>query len=174
MSYRALLFGAVLSGASIGCTASESPRVGADEITKIALGDVPSEVRIAVMAASPEFEMVEVVKKRRAGRTYFDVEGELPNGQEIEFDVLMTGSGPEIVEVQRDLPLSTVPQTVRDVLEKGNLDNLKVVRVIESRQADGDTIIYEFFVVDHPSEPRFEVSVSGDNSPKLLKTRWKH
>jgi len=171
---KSILFAALLSSALIGCSAPDSQRVSADEITEIALNEVPMDVRTVVMTTSPEFNMVEVVKKLRDGRTYFDVEGELPNGDEIEFDVLITVEGPQIVEIQRDLLLEDVPQPIRDVLDTGNTDKLKVVRVIESRQADGDTIIYEFFVADQPSDPRFEVSVLGDNPPKLLKTRWKH
>ena len=169
MTYKAAFMGALLSCALIGCTASDAPRPSADEITEIALSDVPADVRSVVMSASPDFEMEEVVKKVRDGRTYFDVEGELPNGDEIEFDVLMTDSGPEIVEIQRDLLLTAVPKPVRDVLDEGNSDDLKVVRVIESRQAGGDIIIYEFFVDGHPSDPRFEVSVSGDNPPQAPK-----
>ena len=174
MIYKTMLMGALLSSALIGCSASDTARATAGTITEVKLSDVPLDVMAVVMSASPDFKMVEVVKKIRDGRTYFDVEGELPNGDEIEFDVLMTNSGPEIVEIQRDLPLKDVPKPVRDVLNVANFDSLRVVRVIESKQADGDTIIFEFFVADDPSDPRFEVSTSGGEPAKLLSTRWKH
>ena len=49
-----------------------------------------------IAADSPNFKATEVLKKVRDGRVYYDVEGELPGGEEIEFDVLMTKNGPEI------------------------------------------------------------------------------
>jgi len=84
----------------------------------------------------------------------------------------MTESGPEIVEIQRDLNWGDVPLNARSEVSKGNAEGLEIVRVIESIQTD-DSIIYEFFVEGHPSDPRLEVRVV-DNVAKLLPTRWKH
>ena len=145
-----------------------------DDITEIALADVPADVTRVVMAQSPDFKMAEVLKKRRDGRIYYDVEGELPNGDEIEFDVLMTESGPKVVEIQRDILWGATPAPVRAVVDKANSDKLDVVRVIESKQAGSDTIIYEIFVDGFPATPRFEVSVTGDGPAELLTTPAKH
>ena len=76
------------------CATTDAPRASATDITEIALADVPASVNKVVAANSPDFTATEVLKKVRDGRVYFDVEGELPNGEEIEFDVLMTDNGP--------------------------------------------------------------------------------
>jgi len=90
----------------------ETPVVKAPEkkwpagVSEVALADVPAEVSDMVTTAYPNFTIKEVLKKERDNKTYFDVEGELQGGNEIEFDVLMTDAGPEIVEIQRDIRLS--------------------------------------------------------------------
>lgn len=157
----------------VACGAKEAPRASAAQITKIALSDVPESVTNLVSTTQPDFEMTEVIKKLRDGRVYYDVEGELPSGDEIEFDVLMTKSGPEIVEIQRDLIWSDVPQNARDVVDNANTDNLGIARIIESFQPADGSIIYEVFVANHPSDPKFEVRVK-DGAAKLLPSRWKH
>ena len=172
MTYKHLLLSIAAVFVVSSCTNSEAPRANATEVTEIALGDIPQSVRDVVSAARPDFETSEVLKKVRDGRVYYDVEGELPNGDEIEFDVLMTESGPEIVEIQRDLDWEAVPLMARAAVEDVNTDGLAVVRIIESRQTD-ESIIYEIFVDGHPSDPRFEVRVK-DGTAKVLPTRWKH
>jgi len=161
MKHKLLI--ALIALSVTSCSKAETQRVSATEITKVQLSEVPKNVGA-----------VEVLKKVRDGRVYYDVEGELPNGEEIEFDVLMTTDGPEIVEIQRDLSWSDVPQQVRSVVNDANEDNLKIARIIESAQADGFTIIYEIFVANEPADPRFEVSFTDTNQAKLLSTRWKH
>ena len=153
---------------------AEKSRPAADSNVEIKLSDVPENVSDLVAEYSPEFTMAEVIKKTRDGRTYFDVEGALAGGEEIEFDILMTGNGPKIVEIQRDIAWNMVPQASRAVVMKANADNREIVRVIESKQAGTDRIIYEIFIDGKPSEPHFEVSVEGSNAPELLKSRWEH
>jgi len=136
-----ILTATFLSFALIGCSGSEAPGVSSTENVEIALNDVPVDVRNLVMAASPKFTMVEVVKKHRDGRIYFDVEGELPNGNEIEFDILITDDGPKIVEIQRDIRWKTVPKAAKKIVRKANADKAKIVRVIESKQAEADMTV---------------------------------
>ena len=150
----------------------EAPRASAVEISEVALSDVPQSVNAVVGAARPDFTITEVLKKVRDGRVYYDVEGELEQGDELEFDVLMTENGPEIVEIQRDLDWSAVPDNARASADAVNSDNLEIVRVIESTQTDG-AIIYELFVAGHPSDPRFEVRVK-DGVADVLASRWEH
>jgi len=161
-----------LSFAAPGCSKADAPRASADEVTEIELADVPQSVQTLVLSARDGFEMVEVLKKVRGDRTYYDVEGELPSGDEIEFDVLMTAAGPEIVEIQRDILWSQVPQDARAVVQGANKDALEIARIIESIQTD-ESIIYEIFVAGHKSDPRFEVQVKNGVS-KLLTSRWEH
>lgn len=156
----------------IGCANTDLPRASATEVSEVALSDVPQTVNAVVSQARPEFTTTEVLKKVRDGRVYYDVEGELPNGDEIEFDVLMTDNGPEIVEIQRDLDWAAVPQKAQTVANEANSKGLAIVRVIESQQTDG-AIIYELFVDGHPSDPRFEVRMK-DGEAKLLTSRWEH
>ena len=140
--------------------------------TEVALSDVPQAVKDVVTAARGDFQMAEVLKKVRDGRVYYDVEGEVSGGVEIEFDVLMTEQGPKIVEIQRDLAWADVPLSARHVVDEANKDTLEIVRIIESLQTD-QSIIYEVFVAGQSDGPRFEVQAK-DGQVKLLPERWKH
>ena len=115
----------VVAALLIACSAADAPSSQTDDVTEIALADVPADVTKVVMAQSPDFKMAEVLKKRRDGRIYYDVEGELPNGDEIEFDVLMTESGPKVVEIQRDILWGATPAPVRAVVDKANSDTVR-------------------------------------------------
>lgn len=161
-----------MSCALSSCSQSDAPRSNAAVTTEIALSDVPQSVREVVMATRADFEMAEVLKKVRDGRVYYDVEGELPGGEEIEFDVLMTEHGPKVVEIQRDMAWGDVPSNARKVVDAANKDNLEIVRIIESVQTD-QSIIYEVFVAGHSDGPRFEVQTKAGDV-KLLPERWKH
>lgn len=155
-----------------GCSPVDTPRVSAADVTQVELADVPAAVKAVVMDARSDFDMQEVQKKVRDGRIYYDVEGKLPDGSEIEFDVLMTEAGPQIVEVQRDLDWAVVPADARALVDAANKDGLRIARIIESVQTDS-SIIYEVFVSDHPSDPRYEVQIQNGQA-KLLKERWEH
>jgi len=172
MKLKFILLPIVFAGMVSGCSNSEIPRVSATEVSEVAISDIPQSVRELVNAARPDFTATEVLKKLRDGRVYYDVEGEIPGGEEIEFDVLMTETGPEIVEIQRDIDWDAVPRLAQVEVNKGNSEKLEVTRVIESTQTD-KSIIYEVFVEGHPADPRFEVRVK-DNVATLLSTRWKH
>jgi len=170
-----LIAGLILGLSACGSYSEQTPkepRVSADLITEIALADVPASVSDLVTQARPDFVMTEVLKKDRGPRTYYDVEGKLPNGDEIEFDVLMGASGPEIVEIQRDINWSDVPEAGRVLVNAANEGSAEIARVIESTQTDG-AIIYEVFIEGHNSDPRFEV-YSKEAAFKLLSTRWEH
>ena len=153
--------------------AKPASKPAAVEVTEIPLADVPEQVTLMVTAAYPGFTPVEVLKKVRDGRTYFDVEGELKGGDEIEFDVLMTSAGPEIVEIQRDISPRLLPTNVRNILDEANVDGLEIARVIESVQTNDNSIIYEIFVAGKPAHPTFEVQVSGEEAV-LLEERAEH
>ena len=153
--------------------ANTAPRKSAVEITEIPLADVPEEITTMVTAAYPGFTPVEVIRKIRDGKTYYDVEGELKGGSELEFDVLLTDAGPEIVEIQRDIDSRLIPTNAREVLDAANSENLEIARVIESVQTNDNSIIYEIFVEGHPSDPRFEVQVIGEDAT-LLAERAEH
>ncbi len=154
------------------CSAEDPVRISADEVTEIDVADAPESVINIIMATQPGFQPEEIQRKVRGDRRYYDVEGELPNGEEIEFDVLMTDAGPQIVEIQRDIGLSEVPPAIRAIVDEANADGQTIARIIESIQTD-KAIIYEVFVKGYPSDPKFEVWAK-DGDAKLLPTRWKH
>lgn len=154
--------------AASACAGATSSGV---EITDLTPAEVPEDVRKLIEASEAGFSIVEAQRKVRDGRTYYDVEGQRSDGSEIEFDVLVGPSGPQIVEIQRDLDWTDVPAGVRAAAETA-APGLKPVRVIESRQMDG-TIIFELFAPGAPSDPAMEVSWT-DGVGAVLKERWPH
>ena len=140
------------------------------EITELSVQELPTKVAELISGSSPDFTIGEIQKKVRDGRTYYDVEGETPEGAEVEFDILMTESGPEIVEVQRDLVWEDVPEIARIAAEE--IGSVSPVRVIESKQPD-NSIIYELFADGKPEDPSMEVRVA-DGKATVLTERWPH
>src|SRR5688572_6659159 len=72
---------------------AESNRVATSGKTDVPLAEVPAEVLAAAAAARPGFTPAEAEGETRDGRHYFDVEGTLPDGSEIEFDIMADGAG---------------------------------------------------------------------------------
>lgn len=140
-------------------------------ITEIDVDSLPAEVKTVILAKRADFEIEEVLKKVRDGRTYFDVEGEIADGSELEFDILMTHNGPEIVEIQRDLVFSALADEVQVAAQKAMGDR-KIIRIIESIQSDG-AVIYELFEEGKPTDPAEEIRVS-EGKIERLKERWAH
>jgi len=96
----------------------------------------------------------------------------LPDGAEIEFDLLETGGAWKIVETQRDIAWAATPQPVRDAAVKA-VPKVAPVRVIESTQDDG-TVIYELFAEGQPKTPSLEVSWKKGGTAKVLTEVWPH
>lgn len=141
------------------------------KITPVAAKDLPASVVSVVTAAAPGLTIKEAELKERENRRYFDVEGVLPNGSEIEFDLLEKNGVWEIVETQRDIAWADAPKLVRDTAAASG-KSIKPVRVIESRQNDG-MVIYELFAEGKPKEPSMEVSLK-DGQAKVLAEVWPH
>ena len=133
--------------------------------------ELPPSVFAAMAAERPDFVATEVQKKVRDGRIYYDVEGQVADGSELEFDVLMNGADATIVEIQRDLDWSDVPNEVR-ALALDASGGAVPVRTIESVQTDG-AVIYELFADGQPSDPDWEVRVHA-GKVELLDERWVH
>lgn len=159
---------AVLAAGIAACATPAPPGV---EITDLSADELPGDVRALAENAAPGFAVSEAQKKVRDGRTYYDVEGTLPDGSEIEFDILMSDTGPEIVEIQRDMEWADVPAEARAAAEAA-APGLVPVRIIESRQTDG-TVIYELFAEGQPADPSMEVSFR-DGVAAVLDERWPH
>jgi len=155
------------------CASTSQPQSSQEDvkIEEVSVADLPSKVLSLVTSKREGFQPIEVQKKTRSGRVYYDIEGELNDGSELEFDVLMTPAGPEIVEIQRDLPFDAIPNSVREIALKASGGDMPA-RIIESVQVD-DSIIYEFFLEGKPKDPAFEVKFSGGEA-SLLTERWEH
>jgi hypothetical protein len=121
--------------------------------------ELPASVSRAIAAERDGFTVEEVLRKVRGDRVYYDVEGTLPDGEEIEFDVLMELTGPQIVEIQRDLEFADLPAEV-STLALETTGGSGPVRIIESVQTDG-AVIYELFREGAPSDPAWEIRVYG-------------
>jgi len=74
----------------------------------------------------------------------YEVTGTLPNGDEIEIDMVQANGAWTIIEIQRDVEWSTLPQLVRATVA-GVPDSFEPVRVIESTQAADGSVVYELF-----------------------------
>lgn len=140
-------------------------------VTEVAVKDIPAAVVAVVKAAAPGMTIKEAELKERADRRYYDVEGVMPDGSEIEFDLLEKAGGWEIVETQRDIAWASAPKIVQDTAAASG-KAITPVRVIESKQTDG-MVIYELFAAGKPDEPSMEVSLK-DGQAKVLTEAWPH
>lgn len=164
---RSLILGSALALVASAALAA----VPETKITKVAAADLPPAVVAVVQKAAPGLRIVEAELKEREDRRYFDVEGVLPDGAEIEFDLLETAGRWKIVETQRDIAWTATPQPVRDAAVKV-APKVAPVRVIESTQDDG-MVIYELFAEGQPMTPAIEVSWKK-GAAKVLTEAWPH
>jgi len=140
---------------------------------EVSIDSIPQGVLSAVKALAPNMTIKEAEKEYKNGNTYIDVEGELENGSEIEFDLLKTGDDWKVVEIQRDLQEDQLPENVLAAL-KADSPNFKAKRIIESIQHGEDLTVYEFYgVKEDGTEVKKEVKLeSGDAT--ILKKEWTH
>lgn len=140
-------------------------------ITPVAVKDLPSAVVTVVKSAAPTMTIKAAELKERETRRYFDVEGVMPDGSEIEFDLLEKDGVWMIVETQRDIAWGDAPKPVREAAAASG-KAIAPVRVIESKQSDG-MVIYELFAAGKPKDPSMEVSFK-DGQAKVLSEVWPH
>jgi hypothetical protein len=134
---------------------------------KVDAAAIPPGVAAAVRSAQPDLRVVQAELKEREGRRYYDVEGVLPDGSELELDLLQTGETWTVVEIQRDIAWADAPGNVRTAAGP-----VEPVRVIESRQTDG-SIVYELFAAGKPQTPSLEVMLK-DGEARVLQETWPH
>ena len=152
---------------------ARSNRVETSGKTDVPLAEVPGAVLAAARAVRPDFTPAEAETETRDGRLYYDVEGTLPDGSEIEFDIMAQGEGWQVVETQRDIAFAAAPEPVRAAVAARD-PSIAPVRVIESRQADG-LVIYELFgpASGDAEGTKIEVKFDGE-SAELLTEEWAH
>ena len=147
--------------------APESNRVAASGKVEVALADVPAPVLAAARAARPGFVPAEAESETRDGRLYYDIEGRMPDGAEIEFDIVEQGGRWRVVETQRDIAFAAAPAPVRAAALAHDAA-LAPTRVIESVQADG-LVIFELY----QGERKIEVKWDGRRA-EVLAREWAH
>jgi len=146
---------------------AQTNRVATSGKTEVALADVPAGVLAAARAERPDFVPTKAESETRDGRRYFDVEGRMPDGAEIEFDIMERDGVWGVVETQRDIAFAAAPAPVRAAALAHDAA-LVPTRVIESVQADR-LVIYEVY----QGEWKIEVKWDGRRA-ELLAGEWAH
>ncbi len=163
-----------LSTACTSTPAGDKTEIGASLTNKIvvAIAELPDGVMQAAWETRPDTNFNSAEKEIRRGITYFDVGGIDENGDEIELDIMESGEGWRVVEIQRDISLAKTPEPVLSALA-AHAPDIVPARIIESDQNDG-VIIYEFFTRDeNGAETKYEVKYE-DNKAEFLTEEWAH
>lgn len=165
----------ILSGVLLAACTTEAPDSGnVDSSGKLetSLQDVPEAVVDAALAARPSFEIAEAEYETRDGREYYDLGGRLPDGSEVELDMMLDGDSWRVVEVQRDVEYVAVPESVQEELA-ANVGGWTPTRVIESDQGGG-VVIYEFFGLGADgASVKHEVRLA-EGTADFLREEWAH
>lgn len=167
----ALLAGMVACSSQKAAEAPSSSAASGDVITELSAADIPEGAKAVVLAAVPGMTITEGQRKARENRVYYDIEGNRPDGAEVELDVLEKDGKFEVVEIQRDIAWADAPASVKAAAETSG-KSIAPVRVIESAQPDG-TIIYELFAEGKPAKPSLEVRLK-DGKADVLTEEWPH
>lgn len=156
-----------------GTNEAAPAKVATSGKSKVALDQVPAEVLQAAMRVRQGVTVTEAEAETREGRRYFDIAGTLPDGSEIEFDIMEEGGSWRVVETQRDMPFAEVPEPVRAASAKADA-KFAPTRVIESTQQDG-IVIYELFgpAGGDPQGRKVEIKWDGSKAEMLTK-EWAH
>ena len=137
-----------------------------------ALESLPEEVIATALAARPELSINEAEYETRDGNEYYDVEGTMPDGSELELDMTLVDGVWTVVEFQRDIGMDLVPEMVAAALVAG-VPDWTPTRIIESDQGDG-TVIYEFFGPGTDDELEKREVKWSDGMAELLVDEWAH
>ena len=150
-------------------TAACSPPASETTQTEATVSPVSADVAAVVSTAVPDIAITG--GELSAGNDQYEVTGTLPNGDEIEVDMVQSNGAWTVLEIQRDIAWSTVPEPVR-AAAAAVPDSFEPVRVIESTQAADGSIVYELFraVEDgSPSRgPAMEVRWQGGSAEVML------
>ena len=124
---------------TVAACSSPAPETSQPEV---AASPVLGEVAAVVSAAAPGVTITS--GELSAGNDQYEVTGTLPNGDEIEIDMVQSNGAWTVLEIQRDVAWSSVPETVRATAAAAP-DSFEPVRVIESTQVADGSIVYELF-----------------------------
>ena len=133
---QCVLIALALAAAACSPPASETTQPEA------AASAVPADIAAMALAAAPGITITS--GERSAGSDQYEVTGTLPNGDEIELDMVQSNGAWTVLEIQRDVLWASVPEPVRAVAAVAP-DSFEPVRVIESTQAADGSVVYELF-----------------------------
>jgi hypothetical protein len=158
-----------------GCSRDIPPteqRVASSGKVAVELHAVPAEVMQAARTSRPQLDIGSAEHELRDGQDYYDLEGTMPDGTEVELDLTKVNGAWTVVEIQRDIGMKDVPGEVREALARANPD-FRPDRIIESDQDDG-IIIYEFFGPG-PGGEQAKLEVKWESGmAELLLEEWVH
>jgi hypothetical protein len=133
---RYALTALALAAAACSPPASDTPAPQAAE------SSVPPDVAAVATAAAPGITITN--GELDAANNEYEVTGTMPNGDEIELDIVQSNGAWTVLEIQRDVPWSSVPEPVRAAANAAP-NPFEPVRVIESKQAEDGAVVYELF-----------------------------
>ena len=145
-----------LASATVAC----SPVASQTTQTEASESPVSADIAALVSAAVPDIAIIG--GELNASGNQYEVTGTLPNGDEIEVDMVQSNGAWTVDEIQRDIAWSTVPEPVRAVAGAVP-ESFEPIRVIESTQAADGSIVYELF------------RATADGSPSrgpAMEVRW--
>lgn len=145
-----------LASATVAC----SPVASQTTQTEASESPVSADIAALVSAAVPGITIIG--GELNASGNQYEVTGTLPNGDEVEVDMVQSNGAWTVDEIQRDIAWSTVPEPVRAVAGAVP-DSFEPIRVIESTQAADGSIVYELF------------RATADGSPSrgpAMEVRW--
>ena len=106
---------------------------------------VPAEIAAATSIAAPGVAITR--GEPDAEGNEYEVTGTMPNGDEVEFDLVQTNGVWTVMEIQRDVAWSSVPGPVRSAAGAAP-NSFEPVRVIESTQPADGSVIFELFAAE--------------------------
>ncbi|MDD9998520.1 MAG: hypothetical protein OXQ89_12335 [Rhodospirillaceae bacterium] len=145
-----------LASATVACSPVAS------QTTQTEASESPVSVDIAMLVSAAVPGITIIGGELNASGNQYEVTGTLPNGDEIEVDMVQSNGAWTVDEIQRDIAWSTVPEPVRAVAGAVP-DSFEPIRVIESTQAADGSIVYELF------------RATADGSPSrgpAMEVRW--
>jgi hypothetical protein len=119
-----------------------SPPASETTLPQGAAPAVPSEIAAVASAAAPGITITS--GELDAANNEYEVAGTMPSGDEIELDLVQSNGAWTVLEIQRDVAWSSVPEPVRAAATAAR-DSFEPVRVIESKQASDGSVVYELF-----------------------------
>ena len=136
-----------------------SPPASETTPPQAAASAVPAEIARVVSVATPGITITN--GELDAAGTEYEVTGTMPNGDEIELDLVQSNGAWTVTEIQRDVAWSSVPEPVRAAAAAAP-NSFQPVRVIESKQPADGSVIFELFSAEDrgrtpPGGPSMEV-----------------